>query len=143
MSPFPSGSVPRAGVDPITTDATARSLVTALCRPPCRDAVMVVTLDARHCGLGILRVADNGDPRMLLGVAQYIARIRSSRCAAVVLVSSRRHRSVWPGDVDVWLELSEMFDDGEIDLREWYVASRAGGIECPRDLFGEPPRWRQ
>lgn len=141
MSPFPPGAVPRAGIDPITTDAVARSLVAAICRP--RYEVIVVTLDACHRGIGILSVPDNGDARVLLGVADYFARICATRCAAVVLVSSRPFRSVWPGDVDAWLELSEMFDDAQIELLEWYVVSLTGGIECPRDLFGEPPRWRQ
>ena len=43
-------------------------------------------------------------------------------------------------DVDRWLEASDVAADHGIELLEWYVVGPTG-IVCPREAFGEPPRW--
>ncbi len=43
------------------------------------------------------------------------------------------------GDVDRWLELSDLAEQAGVELLEWFVIGDA--ITCPRDLLGEPPRW--
>jgi hypothetical protein len=43
------------------------------------------------------------------------------------------------GDVDRWLEMSDIASLAGIELIEWFVVGRT--ISCPRDRLGEPPRW--
>lgn len=141
FSPGP-GRIPRAGVDPITSDSTARSFVELLCPAPLVDEVLVVMLDDQRRGLSVLQVAGTTTPDAVLVVADAVSRMGPPECAAVVLVSSRPSYPVEAGDVDRWIEASDILDDAGIELVEWYVVSEHG-VECPRDLFGEPPRWSE
>ena len=45
-----------------------------------------------------------------------------------------------PGDLDRWLEASEITEAHGIELIEWFVIGPAG-VDCPRELLGEPERW--
>ena len=45
-----------------------------------------------------------------------------------------------PGDIDRWLEADSITDSHGIELIEWFVIDPAG-VECPRELLGEPDRW--
>ncbi len=44
------------------------------------------------------------------------------------------------GDGDRWLEMSDLTSAAGVELVEWFVIG--DDIHCPRDLLGEPPRWR-
>jgi hypothetical protein len=43
------------------------------------------------------------------------------------------------GDVDRWLEASDLLEGYGLELLEWFVIGDR--TWCPRDLLGEPPRW--
>jgi len=45
---------------------------------------------------------------------------------------------LWDGDL--WDEASDLADSFGLTLLEWFVIS-PDGIECPRELTGEPDRW--
>ena len=43
-------------------------------------------------------------------------------------------------DVNRWFEASDIAADHGVELLEWFVVG-PGGVVCPREVFGEPPRW--
>jgi hypothetical protein len=45
-----------------------------------------------------------------------------------------------PGDIDRWIEASEITESNGIELIEWFIVGPAG-VDCPRELLGEPQRW--
>jgi hypothetical protein len=45
-----------------------------------------------------------------------------------------------PGDIDRWVEANEITEAHGIELIEWFVVGPAG-VECPREMLGEPERW--
>ena len=55
-------------------------------------------------------------------------------------VRTRHDTRADAGDVDRWLEISDLAEDHGVDLLEWYVIG-PDGASCPRDRLGEPPRW--
>jgi hypothetical protein len=62
------------------------------------------------------------------------------RALSLVVATVRPDAGVLPGDIDRWLEASAICEQFGVELVEWFVIS-PHGVECPRDLLGEPERW--
>lgn len=133
--------LPRAGVDPITDAATALVTVAAAIQRPLRHETIVVFLDDARRGLAIAVVSGTERPDDVLEVVECLTQPAATResVAAIVVASIRPGAGALPSDLDRWLEMSELAEQAGVEVVEWFVI--ADGIDCPRDLLGEPPRW--
>ncbi|MET0460568.1 MAG: hypothetical protein ABW122_09275 [Ilumatobacteraceae bacterium] len=147
MSPFCSAhQPPRAGLDPVDTAAAALAVVQLAMHRPIRSETIALVLGDDHRGRSIVVVDGTDDPDAVVAVVERLADTIavSGRDGALVVASIRPGRGLVPGDVDRWLEASDIADDAGVDLLEWFVVDGevgAGTAWCPRDLLGEPPRW--
>ena len=57
-----------------------------------------------------------------------------------VTVSGDEAACLADDDIDRWLEASDIAADHDVELIEWFVVG-PNGVSCPRESFGEPPRW--
>ena len=64
----------------------------------------------------------------------------TGRLGALVLATVRPGQGALAGDGDRWLEMSDLASAAGVELVEWFIIG--ADIHCPRDLLGEPPRWR-
>ncbi|MGB8858222.1 MAG: hypothetical protein WCC60_03150 [Ilumatobacteraceae bacterium] len=135
LAPLPRPAPVRCG-----TDALRVLLVAAA--QPLQPETLAFMLDAEGNGSVITVVSGTTAPDSVLAVAECLARAAHGlpQAAALVLASVRPTGCVLPGDIDRWLEASELIAAHGIELIEWYVVS-ASGAQCPRDLLGEPERW--
>jgi hypothetical protein len=123
-----------------STDAL-RTLFLAAAQPLAAETLVIV-LDAHGYGGVVTIIGDTTEGDAVLGVAECFS--LAAECipgaSALVLATVRPTGCVLPGDIDRWLEASAVADRHGIRLIEWYVIS-ASGVQCPRDLLGEPERW--
>ena len=147
MSPFCSAHhPPRAGVDPVDSAAAALAVIRLAMHRPARSETIAVVLGDDLRGRSIVVVDGTDDPDAVVAVVERLADTIavSGRDGALVVASIRPGRGLVPGDVDRWLEASDIADGAGVDLLEWFVIDGARGVGttwCPRDLLGEPPRW--
>ncbi|WP_420453023.1 hypothetical protein [Ilumatobacter sp.] len=147
--------MPRARIDPIVDDDTARIVVESVLAAPRRSETVAVVLDHERRGVAIVSV-DHDDLEsspaaphrhglerddVVLGVAEWLidAWRPSPDVGAVILASVRPGGGEQIDDIERWLTLDEMFDVSGIELVEWFVVG--GSSSCPRTLVGEPDRW--
>ena len=139
--------VPRAHRDPILTpdDALAVAALAASSSP--RHETIAFLLDDAYRGTGLITVVtDTVDADSVVHVAEVMSELGALSlgvgCETAFLVIA----SIRPdGDVDIddawrWRRASDVADDHGITLLEWFVLG-ASGVDCPRDLIGEPDRW--
>ena len=135
--------LPQAGVDPIDSELVAFSMLAHVVWRPMRHEIIALLLDHEHRGISVLVVADTEPPDALFDVIDVL--VDPGRggdlLGAVVLATVRPDDTLDPRDVDRWLEASAVLGDHGIELLEWFVIGRE--VSCPRDLLGEPPRWRR
>ena len=138
---------PRAGIDPVESAPAALAVIRlAMHLPPTHETIAVV-LDDDHRGHTIVVVDGTEHPDSVLDVVERLADsiVASGRDGSLVVASIRPGRGPLEGDGDRWLEASDLADAAGVELLEWFVvdgAPGAGTAWCPRDLLGEPPRWR-
>ena len=134
--------VPRGGIDPIrcANDALA---VLALGAPYGHESIAIL-LDHRRRGSSVLVVNDTTEADAMFAVidACLTARASVDVIDGLILATSRPGGDVVADDVHRWLEASDQCAAGGLRLVEWFVLGRRGP-RCPRELFGEPPRWRR
>ena len=145
--PHPS-RLPRAGVDPITDEATALTLLSVAASPN-RPETIVVLLDDARCGIGLVVVSDTSDPDAVVEVAERILdpAVHDGRVAATIVATVRPsghddhddHEHHDLTDAERWLDLDEVADRCEVELVEWFVLGAA--VSRPRELVNAPPRW--
>ncbi|MCU1503549.1 MAG: hypothetical protein JWM12_2903 [Ilumatobacteraceae bacterium] len=136
----PSAAVPT----PILTNSDALELLDlVISRPPCEETIAFLLDDAGY-GSTLFVVAGTDQPEQVLDVAEQFASAGrlSGIHQSLVLATVRPHGGVEPGDVDRWLDASEITEQHGVQLIEWFVFG-AHGFTCPRDLLGEPERWRR
>ena len=138
--------VPRAGIDPITSQRAALGVIMLAVPEPVRPETSVLLLDRAHCGSTVAVVSGTAGDDDVLDVVERIAAAatRDNLIGAIVVASVRPDRPaacVGEADIDRWLELSELVDDHDAELLEWYVIT-PDAVTSPRDLLGELPRWR-
>ena len=109
---------------------------------PARPEVIALLLDVDYVGHTVMVVDGTTSPDAVVDVAELIGEsaAEAGRQQAVVLASVRPGLGPLPGDVDRWLELSDMAESFGCELVEWFVISD-GVVWCPRGLLAEPPRW--
>ena len=133
-----SRRVPRGFIDPIEYRADALAVL-ALAAPFGHDTVAIL-LDAERRGIGIVVVTGTLDPDALFRVIDLCIQARYPDLAGLVLATSRPDGDMKAADRERWIEAARQCDDDGIELVEWFVIGEH--IACPRDLAGEPPRWR-
>ena len=144
--------LPRAGVDPIGDAITAFLIVSAAIHRPLRHETIVVLLDHERRGIGIVVVSGTESDDAVVEVVEFIAgsAAHDGQVGAIIVASIRpvgdgdtddgcTHAASAVGDVDRWLEMSDLADQAGVEVVEWFVVDRA--VRCPRDDLGEPPRW--
>jgi len=133
--------LPRARIDPIDSESSALTMITHMMSRPAEYETIALLLDDRRRGLTVLVVSGTDEPDAILDVADLIAHgdQRGDELGAVVLASVRPGGQIGDGDIDRWLEATDVLADRGIELVEWFVIGT--GIACPRDRFGEAPRW--
>lgn len=105
------------------------------------DKIVAIVLDHRDRVISLLTVTSPPDADGLFGVLEAIGRRNSAGLIrGVILASCRGDHGLDADDADRWMEASDLCTPYGIDLVEWFVVGPT--IVCPRDILGEPPRWR-
>lgn len=109
---------------------------------PLEPETLAFLLDRNGHGSVITVVSGTVDPDSVLAVTECLAHAAEGlpHATALVLATVRPTGCVLPGDIDRWLEASDLAAAHGVDLIEWYIIG-ASGAQCPRDLLGEPERW--
>lgn len=134
--------LPRAGLDPIDDADRGFVTVSMAVHRPLRHETIVVLLDDARCGLGVVVVSGTHDHDAVVEVIDCLLDPdrHGGRVAAMIVASVRpEHPGPEAGDIDRWLEMSDLAEQAGVELLEWFVISER--VSCPRDLLGEPPRW--
>jgi len=136
----PDVALPRPAPVRCATDALRIMLLSAA--QPLQHETIAFLLDRHGNGGVITIVSGTVDANSVLAVAECLATAAEGvpQAAALVLGSVRPAGRVLPGDIDRWLEASAVAAAHEVELIEWFVIG-AAGVQCPRDLLGEPERW--
>jgi hypothetical protein len=146
MHPFRTcARAPRAHIDPIRCAADAIALFAVAVAEPFESEVLGIVLDDAGFGHAIVTITDvppsSTDAVLRLADILGTAAEGAPSAAGMVLATVRPDGElVQATDVDTWLEASAIADDHGLRLLEWFVVG-PDGIECPRDLLGEPERW--
>ena len=137
--------LPRAGVDAIDCAETALlTLAMAIQQPP-RAETVTLLLDDQRRGIAVAVVSGTHQPDDVLEVVECFTRraAHGGRVGSIVVASVRPTTDddddIADTDVDRWLEMSDIAEQAGVELLEWFVIG--GGVRCPRDQLGEPPRW--
>jgi hypothetical protein len=133
-------SLPRPA--PIRCGTDALRLLFLAASQPLEPETLAFLLDSQGNGSVITVVSGTVAPDSMLAVAECLSRAAEGlpKAAALVLATVRPTGCVLPGDIDRWLEASDLAAVHGVELIEWFVIS-ASGAQCPRDLLGEPERW--
>lgn len=133
--------LPRARIDPIDSDAVALAMLARLITRPAQPETIALLLDDQRRGLTVLVVSGTEEPDSMFDIVDLIAHgdQLGDELGAVVLASVRPGGAIADGDVDRWLEASDVLADRGIELVEWFVIGV--DVVCPRDRLGEQPRW--
>ena len=138
--------LPHAG-DPIRSTIEAIAVVSLAIHRPLEAETIAFLLDEGGCSNTITVVSGTTDPDSVLTVAECMALAASQLpgLCGLVLTSVRPNSApnlpaTMPGDIDRWVEANEITETYGIELVEWFVVG-PGGVDCPRELLGEPERW--
>ena len=132
--------LPRAGIDTIDDPDTALATIAMAITRPLRSETILLLLDEARRGRAIVVVSGTTEPDQAIEVVECVT--QGDGCehvGAMVVASVRPEAGDQPGDVDRWLEMSDVAALVGVELIEWFVIGRT--ISCPRDLLGEAPRW--
>jgi hypothetical protein len=152
--PSPGGRshIPRARVDPILCADDALALITLVIHQPLVDETVIIALDRSSRGsvVNVVRHARHHDLCTTLETFGAVAGFERATdlersadlevAAGLVVATVRPRGATRPDDIDEWLDASALAESWGLVLFEWFVVGPAG-IECPRDLIGEPERW--
>lgn len=136
-------SIPLRRPAPVHCGTDALRVLFLSASQPLEPETLVFLLDRHGNGSVITVVSGTVDPDAVLAVAECIARAAEGlpHAEAMVLATIRPTGCVLPGDIDRWLEASELAESHGVALIEWYIIG-ASGAQSPRDLLGEPERWK-
>ena len=129
---------------PVRCAADALRLLFLAAAHPLQPETLAFVLDRQGCGGVITIVSGTVDADSVLPVTECMSRAaeRVERAAALVVATVRPAGCVLPGDLDRWMEASTLAAAYGITLIEWFIITESGA-QCPRDLLGEPERWKQ
>lgn len=133
--------LPRAGIDTIDHPDIALAAIAMAITRPLRSETILLLLDEARRGRAIVIVSDTTAPDQVIEVVECITQGDGCEHLGTVVVASARPGcdDELTGDVDRWLEMSEIASLAGVELLEWFVIGRT--ISCPRDRLGEAPRW--
>jgi hypothetical protein len=144
--PTARSRLPRAS-DPIRSATDAIAVVSIAIHRPLEAETIAFFLDHTSRSNTITVVSGTTDPDSVLSVAECmsLAGARLPTLCGVVLATVRPDAApnlpaTLPGDIDRWIEANEITESNGIELIEWFIVGPAG-IDCPRELLGEPQRW--
>ena len=144
--PTARSRLPRAG-DPIRSSTDAIAVVSMVIHRPLEAETIAFFLDHNSRSNTITVVSGTTDPDSVLSVAacMSLAGARFPTFCGVVLATGRPTTvpnlpATLPGDIDRWIEASDITESNGLELIEWFVVGPAG-VDCPRELLGEPERW--
>ena len=142
MPRSPSHQYPPLASDPIASSLDAIAIVSMAIHRPLEAETIAFFLDEACRSNTITIVSGTTDPDSVLSVAECMAVAggQSPALCGLVLATVRPAALTLPGDIDRWLEAEAITEAHGIELIEWFVVGPAG-IECPRELLGEPERW--
>lgn len=142
----PPSSVPRAGIDPITSAAQALALFRCVRHLPPVPETLAFLLDDAGRGQGtVVQVTDTIGPDDVVDVVELIGRAAADRVAdgvvsGLVVATCRPRDGLLEDDDTRWRILSDLAEAHGLLLIEWFVLGSIG-TACPRDLCGEAARW--
>lgn len=139
--PAPLIGIPRAGIDPIDSEASALGLISLAASPRPMFETIAVLLDHQRRGLSILCVGHTFDPESVLHVADNVVESahQHDEIGAVVIASVRPGGGDELDDLDRWFTIDEELNSVGVELVEWFVLG--DGVSRPRSLVGAPDRW--
>ena len=147
QQPVPRGSTQRRGLplagEPICSSIDALAVVSMAIHRPLEAETIAFFLDETCCSNTITIVSGTIDPDSVLSVAECMALAAGSStslCGVVLATVRPDEPCILVGDIDRWLDADSITESYGIELIEWYIIGPSG-VECPRDLLGEPPRW--
>ena len=128
---------------PVRCAADALRLLFLAAAHPLQPETLAFVLDRQGCGGVITIVSGTVDADSVLPVTECMSRAaeRVERAAALVVATVRPAGCVLPGDLDRWMEASTLAAAYGVTLIEWFIITESGA-QCPRDLLGEPERWK-
>jgi hypothetical protein len=137
---------PHAG-DPIRCALDAIAVVSLVIRRPL-EAETIAFFRDENCRSNLITVVSGTtEPDSVLSVAECMATVAASSptlCGVVLATvrpdSAPNLAATLPGDIDRWIEANEIAESHGVELIEWFVVGPAG-VDCPRELLGEPERW--
>lgn len=109
---------------------------------PARTEVIALLLTTDYVGHTIVVVDGTTSPDAVVEVTELLveAAAEAGREHVIVLASVRPGDGPLPGDVDRWIELSDLAESHGCELVDWFIISDRV-VWCPRDFMVEPPRW--
>ena len=133
--------LPRAGIDRIDHPDIALATIAMAISRPHRSETILLLLDEARSGRAIVVVSGTTEPDQVIEVVECVTQGEGCEHIGAIVIASARPDGddEHPGDVDRWLEMSEIASLAGIELLEWFVIGRT--ISCPRDRLGETPRW--
>ena len=133
--------LPRAGIDRIDHPDIALATIAMAISRPLRSETILLLLDEARSGRAIVVVSGTTEPDQVIEVVECFTQGEGCEHIGAIVIASARPDGddEHPGDVDRWLEMSEIASLAGIALLEWVVIGRT--ISCPRDRLGETPRW--
>ena len=134
--------LPLAG-EPILSSLEGLRVVSLAIHRPLEAETIAFFLDDTCCSSTITIVSGTTEPDSIVSVAECmaVAASRSPSLCGVVLATVRPGTTgTLPGDLDRWLVVDAITESHGIELVEWFIIGPAG-VQCPRELLGEPDRW--
>jgi hypothetical protein len=133
--------------DPIRSSLDALAVVALAIHRPLEPETIGFFLDETGRSNTITVVSGTTEPDSVLAVVECLALAggRSPTLCGLVLATVRPNSGLavpatLPGDLDRWMEASDIADSHGIELIEWFIVG-PGGVDCPREMLGEPERW--
>lgn len=143
MPRSPARSRPPFAGEPILSSFDALRVVSMAAHRPLEAETIAFFLDDCSCSDTITIVSGTTDADSIISIAECmaVAAGRSPALCGVVLASVRPDTlGLLPGDIDRWLEIDAITEAQGIELVDWFIID-AAGVECPREVLGEPDRW--
>lgn len=136
-----SPRVPLGNIDPLRCAADALAVFSLVAQRPAEFETIVVLLDRQRIGSVVVSVANTSNADSFVPIIERLAQAACPQhMQALVAMTRRPGGTLVDRDVDRWLEASAVASRQGVELVEWFIDGR-DGIECPRDLLGEPERW--
>ena len=134
--------LPLAG-QPICSSSDALAVVSLAIQRPLVAETIAFLLDEASTSNTITIVTGTTGPDSVLSVAECMALAAGgspSLCGVVLATVRPDAHGLLAGDIDRWLDADSITESYGIELIEWFIIGPRG-VECPRDLLGEPQRW--